>query len=52
MGAGRECRYSGARRGIGGIREHLGVPRGVGANREHQGGVGDVRVCIEGWQGV
>ena len=26
--AGRECSYSGARRGIGGIRGHLGVPRG------------------------
>ena len=25
-GAGRECRYSGARRGIGGIRGHLVVP--------------------------
>ena len=28
LGAGRECRYSGARRGIGGIRGHLGVPKG------------------------
>ena len=29
MGAGRECRYSGARRDIGGIRGHW-APRGVG----------------------
>ena len=29
-GAGRECRYSGARRGIGSMRGHLGSPRGVG----------------------
>ena len=31
IGAGRECRYSGVRRGIGGIRGHwgfLGVPVG------------------------
>ena len=28
--AGRECRYSGARRGISGIRGHLGVPRVLG----------------------
>ena len=30
LGAGRECRYSGARRGIGGIRGYWGA-RGVGA---------------------
>ena len=35
--AGRECRDSGARRGIGGIREHWAAPRGVGAIRAHQG---------------
>ena len=29
LGAGRECRYSGARRGRGGIREHLGAPRDI-----------------------
>ena len=28
--AGRDCRYSGARRGIGSIRGHLGDPRDVG----------------------
>ena len=30
MGADRECRYSGTRRGIGSIRGHWGSPRGVG----------------------
>ena len=30
--AGRECRYSGARRGIGGIRRHWQLLRGVGAS--------------------
>ena len=30
MGAGRECRYLGARRVIGGIRRHLGNPRVLG----------------------
>ena len=30
LGAGRECRYSGARRAIGSIRGHWGSPRGVG----------------------
>ena len=30
-GDGRECRYSGARRGIGGIRGHLGLLGGWGA---------------------
>ena len=33
LGAGRECRYSGARRGIGGIRGYLGLLGGVGAIR-------------------
>ena len=28
FGAGRECRYSGARRSIGGIRGHWGAVRG------------------------
>ena len=39
LGAGRECRYSGARRGIGSIRGYWGSPRGcrvLGAIREHQ----------------
>ena len=31
IGAGREYRYSGTRRGIGGIMGHLGVLKGVGA---------------------
>ena len=39
-GAGRECRCSGASRGIGGIRGHLGVLGGEGV-----WGIGD-------WQGV
>ena len=29
-GAGRECRYSGARRGIGGIRGNGGTPWSIG----------------------
>ena len=33
IGAGRECRYSGARKGIGGIRGHLRLLGGVGAIR-------------------
>ena len=37
LGTGRECRYSGTRRGIGGIRGHWGLPRGVGAVRVCQG---------------
>ena len=42
LGAGRECRYSGARRGIG----KLGAPRGCcGAVRGYQG-------CNGGWQVV
>ena len=31
-GAGRECRYSGARRGIGGIRRHWGLLEVVGGH--------------------
>ena len=50
-GAGSECRYSGARMGIGGIRGHLGAHlrywaiRGCLGSRGYQG-------CIGGWQGV
>ena len=43
LGAGRECRYSGARRGIGGLRGHWG-PIGV---LEAIRGVGGVKVY--GW---
>ena len=35
--AGRECRYLGARRGIGGIRVIGRLLRGVGTIRGHQG---------------
>ena len=31
MGASRDSRYSGARRGIGGIRKYWGAARGAGA---------------------
>ena len=40
LGAGRECRYSGARRGIGGIRANWRAPRGfwgVGAIKGESG---------------
>ena len=47
LGAGRECRYSGARRGIGGIRGHFGVPRGIVAIRRESGSVGGVRGVLE-----
>ena len=30
LGAAMECRYSGARRCIGGVRGHLGVPKEFG----------------------
>ena len=46
MGAGRECRYSRARRGIGSTRGHWGLLEsvgGVGAIRGVSGGVGHVR---------
>ena len=46
LGAGRECRYSGASRGIGGIRGLLGVHGDV---RGHQ--LGTVRGVLEAWQG-
>ena len=36
IGAGRECRYSGARKGIGGIRGPLGALRVVGGVGGHQ----------------
>ena len=36
-GAGRECRYSGARRDISGIRELLGAPRDVGPSGSYRG---------------
>ena len=51
---GRECRYSGTRRGIGGMRGSW-APRvcwGIGAVRWLSGGVGGVRVVLGGWQGV
>ena len=43
--AGRECRYSKARRGIGSMRGIGDLVEGVGAVRGCQG-------CIEGFQGV
>ena len=45
-GPGRECRYSGARRGIGSIRGHWGSPRGAGV----LGPLGGIRQC-RGCQG-
>ena len=47
FGAGSECRYSGARRGIGGIRG-IGLLGGVRAIR----GIVGCQGCIRGWQGV
>ena len=44
-GAGRECRYSQARKGIGSIRGYWRSPRGVGvlgAVKRHQMGVSSV----------
>ena len=41
-GPGRECRYSGAIRGIGSIRGHLGSPRGC---RGVGGPLRDIRGC-------
>ena len=37
LGAGRKCRYSGARRSIGSIKGHWGSPRGVAGCRGCQG---------------
>ena len=37
LGAGRECRYSGARRGIGSIRGIGGSSRVLGPLGQHQG---------------
>ena len=48
LGAGRECRYSGARRGIGSLRGHWGSPRGVkgpSGGRQCQGCIGAGREC-------
>ena len=52
LGAGRECRYSGVRRGIGGIRGHFGALRGIGVIRG-VGESGDVgcQWCIRGLAG-
>ena len=50
LGAGRECRYSGARRGIGGIMGHWGFLGGVGDAQGHFGGVRGLLVC-RGCQG-
>ena len=49
-GAGRDCRYSGASKGTGGIRG-IGAPRGVGAILGVSGGVG-VSGCIWGLAGT
>ena len=48
-GAGRNCRYSGTRRGIGGIRGICKLLRGFGP-LGHIRGVGCVRGVLEGWQ--
>ena len=44
LGAGRECRYSGPRRSIGGIRGYWGCFRGAGV-LGHQGCMGAGREC-------
>ena len=51
IGAGRECRFSGARRGIGGIRGHLGIPRVLGS-WSHWGHQGVSGLYWGDWQGV
>ena len=57
LGDGRECRYSKARRGVGGIRGHWSsrgcrVSGGIGCIRDHQGWRG-CQGCIWGgrWTG-
>ena len=45
IGAGRECRYLGARKGIGDIRGHLGLLVGVEAIRWYQGYIGGLAEC-------
>ena len=59
LGASRECRYSGARRGIDGIRGHLGAPSGflgvrglLGGCQQGISGCRECQGCIWGWQGV
>ena len=42
IGVGRKCRYSGARRGIGGIKGYWRAPRGY---REYQGAIRGIRGC-------
>ena len=42
IGSCQECRYSGARRGIGGIREALGLARGC---RGHWGAIRGISGC-------
>ena len=49
-GAGRECRYSGARRGMGGIRGQLRAPRGLGPSGVYWGLGGSVG--IQGPEGM
>ena len=47
-----DCRYSGARRGIGGIRGHWGVPRSRGGHFGGLGGIRGCQGCIEGLAGT
>ena len=51
LGASRECRYSGAKRGIGGIRA-IGGSKRCWRLLGMSGGVGSVKGVLEGWQGV
>ena len=48
IGGWQDSRHSEARRGIGGIKEHLGIPRGVGP----LGGSGGVRGIFGSCQGL
>ena len=55
LGAARECRYSGFRRGIGSIRGYWRSPRGEGGVRRPLGSQDaseDVRGVLWGWQGI